>query len=398
MRIYILATACGLLSACSNHPIIDDVADLSTHDIVAKVKCEAQLALAAFANKRNYSKSKAELAEDDREIENLQKSLKDLKEKYDVDTNILLGLNEEIDRVRRAYMFTQRRIESLAREVAALLKLLKEHPEMGAELADRIERLIRDKNETQEQFERVRFDREVLEEQITKVQGETGKYRGIEKKITTLSTERAKRYMQLLAFDHTAMAMQFRFEITENNSATASGSLIWPVHLGTFGIVYNAGDVKKRLGKRVVKVAATFSEIIALKCTEPLADAFARRYPITGNIGIGELIMQYLQVIAANKLSPGQSFTDTIQFTTTINAGVNPSVDLKNLHAVVIKGGANLSADRSDIHEVIVDIAPPETSTKPANVAGLRVESLPEMNVRLEGDPDGFVVRLRQSR
>jgi hypothetical protein len=202
-------------------------------------------------------------------------------------------------------------------------------------------------------------------------------------------------------FQDTNMAMQFRFEIHEDNNASANGSFVWPVHIGTLTLGYSGGSERERRSERWVSVSANFSDLLKLtSCAAngDVADSYrARMYPITGNIGIAELVRQYLIVNdrATFELNPKDSkkiFSDKLLFTTVLHAGVKPSLSLSPAIARTIKFDADLNADRKDIHELIVDIGPgtsaPKAADAKAAVSNLDINTMPDLNIRLVRDPE----------
>ena len=96
--------------------------------------------------------------------------------------------------------------------------------------------------------------------------------------------------------------MKLDFKITEKNNAIADGTVTWPIHLGALSLISKAGREKARDAQRVVQITATFQELSdrrTLDCSDASrqpGDKRARTYPITGNVGIGELVDQYFQI------------------------------------------------------------------------------------------------------
>ena len=56
--------------------------------------------------------------------------------------------------------------------------------------------------------------------------------------------------------------MNFEFEITENNKASTTGTVTWPVNLGTFTLGWSGGKERKRVSEKGVVSAATSFEIL----------------------------------------------------------------------------------------------------------------------------------------
>ena len=199
------------------------------------------------------------------------------------------------------------------------------------------------------------------------------------------------------------MALQFRFQITEDDNGSADGSIVWPVALGSITLGYSAGKNKARLSERTVALAENFSDLLKIDCLDHdyAADSTrARIYPITGNIGMGELIDQFLIVNGAVGLAKRDKdtkdkkiFNEKLQFTTILKGGVKPSLVLSPSTGHTIKFNGDFNADRSDIHEVIVDILPgAEPAERPPEpkVAATKhdIDNMPEMRVRVVPDPD----------
>lgn len=90
-------------------------------------------------------------------------------------------------------------------------------------------------------------------------------------------------------------------------------------------------------------------------------------YPITGKIGLAELISSYIRL---EKMSGTvKKFIDTLTFTTVFNASVTPSVTLNPgplKRFRLASASASLTASRTDLHEVAVALGKP--STVPVNV------------------------------
>ena len=85
-----------------------------------------------------------------------------------------------------------------------------------------------------------------------------------------------------------------------------------------------------------------------------------------------------------------KQFTDKIVFTTRINAGLTPKLELNPtpVHKLTLNG--ELSASREDIHEVIVDIAPPPKPAPGGGGGGTKiiVERIPQVDVNIVRERD----------
>ena len=52
---YLLVPLVLVLIGCSNHPLVDDVTDYSTYEIVQKLRCEAQSAILSELDERAWN-------------------------------------------------------------------------------------------------------------------------------------------------------------------------------------------------------------------------------------------------------------------------------------------------------------------------------------------------------
>ena len=202
----------------------------------------------------------------------------------------------------------------------------------------------------------------------------------------------------MLTFLKSSIAMQFRFDILETNVAKVDGSYKFPVQAGALTMGFAAGTNNKRKGERAVGVSTTFEDLLKVDCV--LAHVPSRRratmYPITGNIGIRELMHQYLVISGSATLAQSagtvgatKQFTDRIVFTTKINAGLTPKLELSPTPVHKVALNAELSGEREDIHEVIVDVAPPaKAGPPPAGPTKVMIERVPEVGVRIIRERD----------
>jgi hypothetical protein len=166
------------------------------------------------------------------------------------------------------------------------------------------------------------------------------------------------------AFEGAAIAYNFTFSITENNDGTAGADFSLPIPAGTLKVVFGAGDKKQRKGERTFKLADSFRELRALRCEDVILKE-SRRYPITGAIGLDEVVGNFVHVARlAEPKGKLSDFTDTITFTTKINGSINPTIALIPAKGHARNAGILLSADREDIHKVSVGLKLPLTDAE----------------------------------
>ena len=197
----------------------------------------------------------------------------------------------------------------------------------------------------------------------------------------------------MLDFENTIMKLTFRFEITENNDATVDGTIVWPIHMGSFTLGFDAGNKQERKTRRNVELATTFRELMAGECLgdggQPKSRS-ARLYPVTGHIGVDELVDQYLMLSEVDQTKSGKEvFKDTLTFTTTVNGGISPSVKLTRVSPSSVAINGNLSVKRTDIHEVTVEFSLPEKKGVTTPPPGLKIESIPGLDIRFVQGHDG---------
>lgn len=157
-------------------------------------------------------------------------------------------------------------------------------------------------------------------------------------------------------FRHAGIAYTFTFTITENNNLTGDASLSMPFTGGLLAIGLNAGAKKQRLNERIVKLSDGFSDLVVNHekfCKNAPKENDNYLYPITGNIGMDEVIATFKDFV--NTTSKVGTFSDELTFTTALNAKVNPTVTLSKVvpkQLRLISSGIDANADRKDVHKV----------------------------------------------
>jgi hypothetical protein len=185
-----------------------------------------------------------------------------------------------------------------------------------------------------------------------------------------------------------AIGYTFKFSITEGNGGSGEAVFELPFSNGAFSLGLNVGEDKKRKAERSFDIVEGLPKVLAdptLQC-EPGAQNW--KYPITGEIGLKEIIRTYsnlanLNLFPRNERSSsrdeagqtGQSqnqrqtsaqsrkiyqFTDELTFTTTYNASAEPSVELKPVarNFRLTRASAVIGGRREDVHSVTVALAP----------------------------------------
>jgi hypothetical protein len=187
---------------------------------------------------------------------------------------------------------------------------------------------------------------------------------------------------ELVIYDkyiRTGLAFDFSFDITESNGASAAADPIRLLTNGTAGIGLSASGKYDRQNLRhfiVSETARTLLENPDLPCSAEAAHRLPNyAYPISGNIGLKELISTFFELneikpggLAHNKSisSSGTSsdstvFADALTFTTTIMGSASPHVIITPIGDTwgLAAPPADLlgSASRIDKHTLIIGLS-----------------------------------------
>ena len=190
-----------------------------------------------------------------------------------------------------------------------------------------------------------------------------------------------------------AIAYEFTFDITEGNNvmAGATGMVPW-VSPAMFSLAGSTGINGTRETNRNFRTVDTFTDLMNIPWHECSGDAPARNliYPISGDIGMEEVVRTFIKLSriddSATPLTPGAPGTggtaptataagtdlftmaDTLVFTTTLTAGLTPTLTLSPISQQfrLTSANASLQAGRTDMHTVVVALAvtpQPKTTT-----------------------------------
>lgn len=165
-----------------------------------------------------------------------------------------------------------------------------------------------------------------------------------------------------------AVGFDFTFDTTEQNRAS-SGKLdfVNSFAAGKFSLTLKGSADKKRQSERSFRLLLTFEELeqdLEQGNCAPQVEEENLLYPITGSIGMDEVIETYLLLnsnldASGDIKKPVKVFSDTLTFSTTLNAGISPRIEIG-------AGGGNFklrdasidgSAERIDKHKVVIAIS-----------------------------------------
>jgi hypothetical protein len=160
-----------------------------------------------------------------------------------------------------------------------------------------------------------------------------------------------------------AIAYEFTFHITEMNNAAGDVTWTYPFLTGgSFSLMAGAGALRTRDAMRNFRIVDTFDDLRKADCSQ---EAIEKNwvYPMAGDIGVYEVVATFVRIQKDAKLQAKASevytFADTLIFTTTLNAGVNPSLTLSPVteRFLVTGAHANLDVHRTDTHQVVLGLS-----------------------------------------
>jgi hypothetical protein len=173
-------------------------------------------------------------------------------------------------------------------------------------------------------------------------------------------------------YDQAAIAYDFTFDITEKNDVSANSDFLRTLIRGPITLGVSGSNERQRQNTRNFRITDSFEELATKVSDDYCVDGRIPQnymYPITGSIGMSELVGTFLDLnqsgnLAGPKDSPNvPQLADTVAFTTTFSGSVNPKIVLSPLSKGLSLADASLTADasRSDVHKVIIAISlPPE--------------------------------------
>lgn len=168
-------------------------------------------------------------------------------------------------------------------------------------------------------------------------------------------------------YEAAAIAYDFEFDLTGENSTRIEFDLLGAVTHGALGVGLSAGNSHTRRSKRTFRIADNFGDLRRTKgCLDTIPDTVNFNYPITGDIGLEEVIKTFINLNELNGLTGTEEtpavpvFSNMLTFTTIVDAGATPKADLsppltRSLRLTELR--APLTAKRTDVHQVLVAIS-----------------------------------------
>lgn len=207
----------------------------------------------------------------------------------------------------------------------------------------------------------------------------------------------------LQRYEKTAIAYEFVFDMTENNTAVGSLAFGSVLARGPLTVSTGAGSDKTRRNKRNFRIIDTFEKLTRL-LPNRICDAIEKgenaAYPITGSLGMGELIGTFLDLNQSGNLSGDKNIptlSDTIEFTTIFNAGASGGLKLEPLgrHLRVTDSAIAIGAKREDKHNMTIALTlpPPGGENLPSTLFEKRAFEELERQRTLEIDDETIKIR-----
>lgn len=172
-------------------------------------------------------------------------------------------------------------------------------------------------------------------------------------------------------YDNAFIFMDFTFQISEDNNNNSEINLLSTLTRGTDGLNIKASNNRTRKSTRNFRVQDTFVGIFEanLTCAGRSKNP-DYMYPVTGEIGVAEVIDTFLRLNETRALTTGvikdRLFADTVSFTTTISASLGPKILLGPVGKPLSLADAAFTSTstRTDIHDVLIGLSLPEEELK----------------------------------
>lgn len=176
----------------------------------------------------------------------------------------------------------------------------------------------------------------------------------------------------LTDFGDSGIAYDFAFDMTEANNIDPSLDLLKVFSNGMFSLGVSAKNDRKRQNIRNFTVTDTFVGLLRVNyddyCEGELAAGKNYMYPITGKIGIAEMIRTFIALAIFGELNGEKgkegrgppTMVDSLKFTTHWALSVSPQLTITpgTSQALKFKNGLfAVSNERIDVHTVTVGLA-----------------------------------------
>lgn len=174
-----------------------------------------------------------------------------------------------------------------------------------------------------------------------------------------------------------AIAYDFTFDITEDNDIGTQFDFLGSFTHGALGLLMKADVDRQRQSVRNFRITDTFGGLLEKQfhqiCYGPQPGPNSL-YPITGTVGIGEVVKTFVDLNEFESLSPEKDskdkapvLADQFNFTTNISGSVAPKITLAGLRKgfSLVDASFTGAGSRKDVHKLIVALSlqPKPTAT-----------------------------------
>jgi hypothetical protein len=183
------------------------------------------------------------------------------------------------------------------------------------------------------------------------------------------------------ALANIVIGFDFSFDITETNKAENGALEFIHPYLGggSFALDINGKAEKSRNNVRFFRIIDTFQGLKDYKFCNEEVESANPAYPISGTVGIDEVVNTFIKLERLSKLtitakSGDNIFSETLKYTTDLTAGVNPTLMLRTAAGSLKlkEASVDASVQRKDIHQVTIAIAPLDKDTHVSDLIGER--------------------------
>ena len=178
----------------------------------------------------------------------------------------------------------------------------------------------------------------------------------------------------LSAFWKTGVAYNFTLDMKETNALGTQFNLLRPFTGNTFSLGVSAGISSQRQNTRTFTVTDNVEDLVQKLSPDYCSKGLVGPnyiYPITGRIGVREMIEAFVALTLFGNLGGPQdapkgppTLVDALDFQTTLSGSVSPKIEFKpGGDALRLTDAAlSASAQRSDDHQVVIGLAIDETA------------------------------------
>ncbi len=199
-----------------------------------------------------------------------------------------------------------------------------------------------------------------------------------------------------VALKKIGVVLSYSLDMTETNSLMVSTTFEGFLRNGTGTFNPNGTNDLMRENTRAFTIADNYQTLKQMIQCNAETVGPNLEYPIVGTIGIGEMIRSFLTMALHEDLNnssedpkdppvdPSKSIAgaptmvDTLKFTTTVSAGINPMIMLTPVGRVtqLTNASANLMVQRQDVHEVTIGLGLPIVTSPEGDVHQYRPYSI----------------------